>query len=46
MHNTESANRITHAVVDVEAPTPEDACERCGWLIGNCFVQPRPGTRT
>jgi hypothetical protein len=36
------ANRITHAVVDVEAPTAADACERCGWLIGNCYVQPRP----
>ena len=36
------ANRITHAVVDVEAPTAADACEQCGWLIGNCYVQPRP----
>ena len=34
------ANRITHAVVDVEAPTAADACARFGWLIADCHVQP------
>jgi len=32
-------NRITGETYEVEAPFAQDACERVGWLIGNCHVE-------
>jgi hypothetical protein len=32
-------NRITGEEHEVEAPYAQDACERLGWLIGDCHVQ-------
>lgn len=23
----------------VEAESAQEACEKCGWMIGNCYVQ-------
>lgn len=32
-------NRITKETVAVQAPFAQDACERAGWMIGDCFVE-------
>ena len=32
-------NRITKERAQVEAPFAQVACERLGWLIGNCHVE-------
>jgi hypothetical protein len=36
--------RVTHreskAFTVIEAPTAQDACQICGWMIGDCHVQP------
>ncbi|MFQ6065830.1 MAG: hypothetical protein ACE5K3_00950 [bacterium] len=32
-------NRVTKEVSEVEAPFAQVACERLGWMIGNCFVE-------
>ena len=32
-------NRITKETYDVEAPFAQDACERLGWTIGDCYVE-------
>lgn len=33
-------NRVTHESHQVEAPYAELACEKLGWMIGFCHVQP------
>ena len=32
-------NRVTKERAQVEAPFAQVACERLGWLIGNCQVE-------
>ncbi len=32
-------NRITKDAYEVEAPFAQDACERLGWMIGDCHVK-------
>ena len=32
-------HRITGEEYEVEAPYAQDACERLGWMIGDCYVQ-------
>ena len=32
-------NRATREAHTVEAPYAQDACDACGWLIGDCHVQ-------
>jgi len=32
-------NRITKEAYEVEAPFAQDACERLGWMIGDCFIE-------
>jgi len=32
-------NRVTRERAEVEAPYAQTACERVGWMIGNCFVE-------
>ncbi len=32
-------NRITKETCQVEAPFAQDACERLGWVIGDCYVR-------
>ena len=32
-------NRITKESRIVEAPFAQDACERVGWMIGDCYVK-------
>jgi len=32
-------NRITKEAYEVEAPFASIACERLGWLIGNCYIK-------
>lgn len=32
-------NRITKEVMEIEAPFAQAACEKAGWLIGNCYVK-------
>jgi len=32
-------NRITRETFEVEAPFAQDACERLGWMIGDCHVR-------
>jgi len=32
-------NRITKETYEVEAPYAQNACEKVGWLIGDCHVQ-------
>ena len=32
-------NRVTKERAQVEAPFAQVACERLGWLIGNCHVE-------
>ncbi len=32
-------HRPTHAYRVVRADTAQDACEMCGWVIGDCFVE-------
>lgn len=32
-------NRVTGERFEVEAPYAQDACERLGWMIGNCHVK-------
>lgn len=32
-------NQVTKEVYEVEAPYAQDACERLGWMIGNCHVK-------
>jgi len=32
-------NRITHETVTIGADSAQEACEKVGWLIGDCYVQ-------
>lgn len=32
-------NRVTKETTEVEAPFAQVACERLGWMIGNCHVE-------
>jgi len=32
-------SRITKEVYEIDAPTAQDACERLGWMIGDCHVR-------
>ena len=32
-------NRITKESGQAYAPSAQDACQRLGWMIGDCFVQ-------
>ena len=32
-------NRVTGETAEVEAPYAQDACNRLGWMIGNCHVK-------
>lgn len=32
-------NRVTKETQEVEAPYAQVACERLGWMIGNCYVR-------
>jgi hypothetical protein len=32
-------NRATKESFEVEAPFAQDACQRLGWRIGDCFVK-------
>lgn len=32
-------NRTIKETVEVQAPFAQDACERAGWMIGDCFVE-------
>ncbi|MBC7235012.1 MAG: hypothetical protein H5T69_04160 [Chloroflexi bacterium] len=33
-------NRITHEqAFGVQADSAQEACARCGWLIGDCYVK-------
>ena len=32
-------NNCTRERREVEAPFAQDACEKCGWLIGHCYVK-------
>ena len=32
-------NRATRGAFEVEAPYAQDACERLGWQIGDCYVR-------
>lgn len=34
-------NRITKEVWNVEAKSAQEACQKVGWLIGDCFVEER-----
>jgi len=31
-------NRITKEIVKVEANSAQEACEKAGWMIGDCWV--------
>jgi hypothetical protein len=37
----EVQNRITRERRVVEAKSAQEACKKCGWLIGDCFVKER-----
>jgi hypothetical protein len=37
----EVQNRITKERQVVEAESAQEACEKCGWMIGDCFVGER-----
>lgn len=32
-------NRVSKETYEVEAPFAQTACEKLGWLIGNCSVE-------
>ena len=32
-------NRITKEMKRILAYSAQEACEKCGWMIGYCFVQ-------
>jgi len=32
-------NRVTKETYEVEAPFAQDACEKLGWTIGDCYVK-------
>ncbi len=32
-------NRVTREAYEVEAPFAQAACERLGWMIGDCHVK-------
>lgn len=31
-------NRVTKETQEVEAPSAQEACQRLGWLIGDCYI--------
>lgn len=35
-------NRVTKDWAEVEAPSAAEACQRMGWLIGDCYVRRMP----
>ena len=35
-------SHITGEIRIVHAPSAQEACELCGWLIGNCWVKELP----
>ena len=39
MPSYEVTHRRTGERFRVEAPYAQDACTRCGWMIGHCHVQ-------
>ncbi len=42
-------NQVTKEVHEIEAPFAQVACEKLGWMIGNCHVKcirERPFTHT
>lgn len=32
-------NRVTKEEVDIEAPSAQEACEKMGWMVGDCYVR-------
>ena len=32
-------NRITKEARNAEASSAAEACEKCGWMIGDCYVR-------
>ena len=32
-------NRITKERMTVDAQSAQEACEKCGWMVGNCWVR-------
>jgi len=36
-------NRVTHTMFMVTAESAQQACEKAGWLIGDCWVRSLPG---
>ncbi len=35
-------NRITHEEHMVQASSAQEACAKCGWMIGDCYVREMP----
>ena len=32
-------NRVRKEIYEVEAPYAQMACEKLGWMVGNCFIE-------